>query len=228
MPASLKVTLDFLHDLRNHNNREWFQANRARYEQARGVFETLTAGLIDRFAVVDDLGRLTPAEAMFRIHRDVRFSADKSPYKINMGALLGRQGRKTTGRAYYFQIEPDGGSLAAGGLFSVSPRGLEIVRQAIARDDRPLRELVAAESFQRYFEKMSGEQVKTAPRGYSPDHPAIDLLRHKQFEAVHWLADEQVLAEDLVDHLLDVFQALKPFAAYFVDLLGDEAISPGG
>jgi uncharacterized protein (TIGR02453 family) len=163
MPASLKVSLDFLRDLRSHNNREWFQANRDRYEQARAAFESLAAELIAHFGEVDDLGSLSPADAIFRIHRDVRFSADKSPYKTNMGALLGKQGRKSTGRAYYFQIEPDGGSLAAGGLFMVSPQGLETVRQAIARDDRPLRDLIAAESFQRYFGTLGGEQVKTAP-----------------------------------------------------------------
>ncbi len=146
MPAYLQDTMDFLSDLRSHNNRDWFQANRARYDQARGDFESLTAELISRFGEVDDLGSLAPEQAIFRIHRDVRFSADKSPYKTNMGALLGKQGRKTTGRAYYFQIEPDDGSLAAGGLFMVSPQGLETVRQAIARDDQPLRSLIAADS----------------------------------------------------------------------------------
>ena len=223
MPAYLQETLDFLRDLRGHNNRDWFHANRASYDRARGDFESLTVELISRFGEVDDLGSLAPEQAMFRIHRDVRFSADKSPYKTNMGALLGKQGRKTTGRANYFQIEPDGGSLAAGGLFMVSPQGLETVRQAIARDDQPLRSLIAADSFKQYFGQISGEQVKTAPRGYSPDLPAIDLLRHKRFEAVHPLSDQQVLADDLVAYLLDVFRALKPFTAYFADLLGEQA-----
>jgi uncharacterized protein (TIGR02453 family) len=220
MAGNLHHTLDFLRDLRNNNERTWFNANKKRYEQARAAFESIVSEVIGRFDGIDDLGGITAGDAMFRINRDVRFSPDKSPYKTAMGALLGTEGRKSTGRSYYLQIQPDGGSLLAGGLYAAMPDQLAAMRQAIAADARPLQEILAAPDFVKYFKTMDGEQVKTTPKGYSKDHPAIDLLRYKQFMATHPLTDEQVTGGDLVDHVLDVYRAMKPFVTYLYDVLG--------
>jgi uncharacterized protein (TIGR02453 family) len=219
MPAALKHTLDFLRDLRANNDRAWFQANRPRYEAARAAFEDVVAELISRFDAVDDIAGVTPEQTMYRINRDVRFSPDKSPYKTAMGALLGKEGRKTSGRGYYFQVMPDGGSLAAGGMYMLSAGDLDRMRQAIADDDRPLRKVLESEAFRRFFGTMQGEQLKTAPKGYAKDHPAIDLLRYKQFMADHALTDDQVLADGLVDHLLEVYTAMKPFNEYLYSVI---------
>lgn len=227
MPAALKHTLDFLRDLRANNSRTWFQANRARYDAARAAFEDVVAALISRFDVVDDIGGVTPEETMYRINRDVRFSPDKSPYKIAMGALLGKGGRKSTGRSYYFQVMPDGGSMAAGGMYMIAAGDLEKLRQAIADDDRPLRQVLNAESFKRYFGKLEGEQLKTAPKGYPKDHHAVDLLRYKQFLASHPLSDDQLLSDGLVDHLLEVYQALKPLNDYLYSIVPEPEPIPG-
>lgn len=219
MPAALKHTLDFLRDLRENNSRPWFQANRARYEAARAAFEDVVVEVITRFDVVDDIAGVTPEQTMYRINRDVRFSPDKSPYKIAMGALLAKEGRKTNGRGYYFQVMPDDGSLAAGGMYMITAGDLERLRRAIADDDRPLRAVLDAESFKRFFGTLQGEQLKTAPKGYPKDHHAIDLLRYKQFLADHPLTDDQVLADGLVDHLLEVYQALKPLNDYLYSIV---------
>jgi uncharacterized protein (TIGR02453 family) len=220
MAGGLQHTLDFLRDLRNNNERTWFNANKKRYEQARSAFEAYVSQVIARFDGVDDLGGITAADTMFRINRDVRFSADKSPYKTAMGALLGTEGRKSTGRSYYLQIQPDGGSMVAGGLYAAMPDQLATMRRAIAVDTRPLQAILAAPDFVKYFKTMDGEQVKTTPKGYNKDHPAIDLLRYKQFIATHPLTDEQVTGGDLVDHVLEVCHAMKPFITYVYDVLG--------
>jgi uncharacterized protein (TIGR02453 family) len=219
MPAELHHTLDFLRDLRDNNDREWFTANRKRYEVARGAFEDFVAQVIERFDAVDDLGNLTPSEAIYRLNRDVRFSPDKSPYKTHMGALLGKEGRKSTGRIYYIQIMPDDQSLVAGGMYMVFPAQLDAIRRVIADDPQPLRDLLASDTFKKYFGTMNGEQLKTTPKGYSKDHPAIDLLRYKQFMADHPLTDAQVTAPDLIDHVLEVCTALRPFNTYLYDLV---------
>lgn len=221
MPASLQQTLDFLRDLREHNSREWFMRSRQRYDAARAAFEAFINELLARLSEFEDFGPITAAEAMYRIHRDVRFSPDKSPYKIHMGALLGKDGRKTTGKAYYVQIQPDHQSLVAAGLYMLPPEHLETVRRAVDADSRPLRAILEAESFKRYFGKMVGEQLKTAPKGYPKDHPDIDLLRYKQFLAEHWLSDEQVVADDLVDYVIEICRALSPFAEYCAEVLKD-------
>src|SRR5690606_9462911 len=130
-----------------------------------------------RFDVVDDLGGVTPSQCIYRIHRDVRFSPDKTPYKTWFGALLGKEGRKSTGRSYYFQVNPFGESIVAGGLFMTPREDLEKVRRAIAKDSRPLRNILDAASFKRYFGTVTGVQLKTAPKGYAKDHPDVDLLQ---------------------------------------------------
>jgi uncharacterized protein (TIGR02453 family) len=214
MTNTLAPTLDFLRDLRAHNNKPWFDTNRARYTEASAAFERLVTDLIARFEPVDDLGDVSAKECIFRINRDTRFSADKSPYKSSMGALLARGGRKHSGRSYYLHIEPDGGSLLAGGFFAPTPAELDRVRQAIARDASELKTIITSADFARYFGTMQGETLKVAPQGYPKDHPDVALLRYKQFLAEHPMSDEQVLARDLIPHILSVFMAIKPFVSY--------------
>jgi uncharacterized protein (TIGR02453 family) len=219
MPANLQHTLDFLRDLKENNNRPWFQENRARYEVARAAFEEFVADLIDRLHTIDDLGSLHPEDTMYRINRDVRFSPDKSPYKTAMGALIGKGGRKTMGHAYYFQVEPNNHSLLAGGMYMVFPAQLDKIRATIAEDSTPLRNILETASFKRYFGQMTGEQLKTTPKGYPKDHPDIDLLRYKQFMADHPISDQELLRDDLADHALEVCKAMKPFNLYIYKLV---------
>jgi uncharacterized protein (TIGR02453 family) len=131
--------LDFLRELGDNNNREWFASNRPRYDEARASFERLVGDIIGRFDPVDDLGGVTVKECLFRINRDVRFSKDKSPYKTAMGAVLGRGGRKSTGRTYYFHIEPGDRSILAGGLHDPSPAELGKMREALSRNAAPFK-----------------------------------------------------------------------------------------
>ena len=206
--------LDFLGGLGDNNNREWFEANRPRYEAARACFLGLVGDLLAAFDPVDDLGGVTVKECVFRINRDLRFSNDKSPYKTAMSALLGRGGRKSAGRTYYFHIEPDGRSILAGGLYDPSSAQLGKMRQALAEDAQPLRKIARAPDFSRYFGTVSGESLKTAPQGYPKDHPDIELLRLKQFMAIHRLDDDTLCSDDLIPRVMMVFKAMKPFVLY--------------
>jgi len=215
----LRRTIEFLRRLRANNDRSWFEANRPRYEEARAAFERLVGDLISRFGAVDDLGGTSPKECMFRINRDVRFSSDKSPYKTAMGALLGSAGRKSGARSYYLHIEPDGRSMLAGGLYDPSSAELGKVRQAIARDAKSLKKIIAAPGFARFFGELAGESLKTAPQGYPKDHPEIELLRKKQCMVVSALDDEMVCSDELVPHALNGFKAMKPFLLYLESIL---------
>jgi len=214
MPQNLRDTLEFLRQLRINNNRQWFEDHRAQYEQARGCFQDLVTDLIHQFDPVDDLGAVSAKDCMFRINRDVRFSNDKSPYKSNMGAVLGQGGRKSTGRSYYFHIEPDGGSFLAGGLYDPSTTELNKMRQAVAENAKRLKQIIHAPDFVKYFGSLSGDSLKTAPQGYVKDHPEIELLRLKQYIASHRLSDEQLLSEGLIPHVLAVYKAMKPLLVY--------------
>lgn len=218
MPQALQFTLDFLEDLRFNNNKTWFDENRKRYEQARSHFEALIDDIIHGFAAVEGLGKTSAKDCIFRINRDVRFSKDKMPYKTNFGALIGNGGRKTTERSYYLNLEP-GNSFIAGGVYAPLPEHLKSIRETIAADDgKKLTAIINHKDFKQYFGTMQGESLKTAPKGYAADHPAIDLLRHKQFLAMHPLNDPEVLEDDFAAHFIAVSKALKPFERYFNDI----------
>lgn len=217
MTPDLLSAINFLEDLRFNNSREWFNANRKRYDEARGAFEALVAEVMDQFAPVEDLGKTTVKDCIFRVNRDVRFSKDKSPYKTNFGALIGNGGRKATGRTYYINLEP-GESFIAGGVYAPSPEELKRIREAIAADAKPLRKIIASKDFVHYFGELRGESLKTAPKGYAADHPDIDLLKRKQFLAFHPLSDDDLKRADLASHIVTVCKALKPFEGYFVGL----------
>jgi uncharacterized protein (TIGR02453 family) len=222
MPANLRSALTFLEDLKFNNNREWFNANRKRYEEARAAFEALVADVMAEFAPADDLGKTVVKDTIYRINRDVRFTKDKSPYKSNFGALIGNGGRKSTGRTYYINIEP-GESFIAGGVYDPQPEELKRIRAAIAEKPEALRRIINNQNFKHFFGEVRGESLKSAPKGYANDHPAIDLLKRKQFLATHLLSDDDVLRDDLAAHIIVVCGALKPFEGYFVKLRGEYA-----
>jgi uncharacterized protein (TIGR02453 family) len=219
-PSERRAILGFLRELEGQNERGWFEANRNRYEKARRIFIELVGELIDAFGPVDDLGGVTVKECVFRINRDVRFSKDKSPYKTVMSAVLGRGGRKSGVRSYYFHIESEGRSFLAGGLYAPSAAELGAVRQALADDARAFKKIIRAPAFVREFGELGGDSLKVAPLGYPKDHPDIELLRKKQFLVMHRLTDEEILSEDLIPRALAVYKAMKPFLLYLEETLG--------
>ena len=214
MPDSLRDSLDFLRDLNVNNNKAWFDANRKRYDTARASFESFIAELILAMGTVDDMTGVSAKDCIYRINRDVRFSHDKTPYKTNFGAVIGQGGRKATGRSYYMQLGPDNQSFLAGGVYMPSPQELTKLRNKLVISGDQFKKILRASSFVKYFDKMTGTALKTAPKGYPKDHPHIDLLRYTQFLATHELTDEQILSPDLTEHVVAVFRALKPFETY--------------
>ena len=216
MGASLDLNpvLSFLAQLKENNQRPWFQAHRAEYELARGQFEMLVGRLIEEFSFFEGLAGVTPEECVMRIYRDVRFSKDKSPYRTTMGASIGPGGRKSSVFSYYFQVGCQGETMLAGGLYDPTPEHLARFRSAIDDDPAPFKAVIGDQDFQRYYGAVSGDRVKTAPQGYSREHPEIELLRLKQVFAMHSWADEAVLAPGFVAEVVAAARALKPFLDY--------------
>jgi uncharacterized protein (TIGR02453 family) len=216
----------FLHDLRQNNNHEWFEAHRPEYDQAKALFEDFIQGLIFRFDAVEPLGDLAAKDAIFRIHNDMRFAKNKPPYKNHFSAVLAPGSRHSLRLPYYIHIMP-GGSLLAGGVHMPTSADLQAIRAAIADDLDPILKVIEASEFRKYFGEVSGEMLKTAPRGYDSAHPQIEMLRHKQFLALHQLSDERVLEPDFADYALQVFAAMKPSFDYLQPLVGTQ-MRPAG
>ena len=211
------ATLKFLKDLEKNNNRDWFQAHKAQYENAwanaKEVLDDVVKGLNKKDVIEEG--------KMFRIYRDVRFSKDKSPYKDHFGIHFVRAGKERRG-GYYLHIQP-GGSFVGGGFWEPNPADLKRIRNEIAYDDKPLRKIISAKGFVSTFGKLEGDELKTAPSGYERDSPAIDLIRKKQFLVSKKFTDKQVSDPGFVKEVVKTFEAMRPFFDYMSEVLTTNA-----
>lgn len=209
----LGVVLRFLSRLKKNNNKAWFDANKDEYLEALAQFEGLVAGLIQGLSGTEDLDGLSPRECIMRIYRDVRFSKDKSPYRTGFGAAIAPGGRKSGRMGYHLHVGP-GSTITATGLWEPTPEQLARFRNAVAEDASALRRVLGSSPFKKHFDGLYGEQLKTAPKGYAADHPAIDLLRRKQVCVTEPFADEVVTSSRFPSLALESMKAMKPFVDY--------------
>ena len=208
-------SLDFLSELRGHNDREWFDANRKWYESTKKDVEQLVNQLISGLAEIDkNLQGLEAKSAMFRIFKDVRFSKDKSPYKTNLGAWMAGGGKNSMQAGFYLHVEPGGNSFLAGGSYMPPANVLKAIRDAIDYDHEGLRDILAEPAFVKTFGKLEGETLRTAPKGYDKDHPAIDLLRHKSLVVSHKISDQELISANFVKRALGVYREMFPLIEF--------------
>jgi len=208
MNSDMKAVLEFLTELRQNNNREWFTANRSRYETCRDKFLFITEVLINEIRKFDpEVPAMDPKDCLFRINRDVRFSADKSPYKTNFGSYISRGGKKSVRAGYYFHVDPQG-SFAGGGIYMPAPDVLKALRTAIYEHPEDYLAIVNDPGFRRYFSEFSSEMLKTAPKGFPADFEYIELLRRKSYSFGTEIDREALLRGDFVEKLVDAFREL--------------------
>lgn len=189
-------------------------ANKPRYEAAHKEFLHFIDALIGEIAGFDPgIMHYTAKDCVFRIYRDVRFSKDKSPYKTHFGAHITPAPKKSeihTRAGYYLHLEP-GATMLAGGAYLPESKWLKAIRQEIAYNTAEFRGILNDGNFKKYFGEIEGEKLKTPPKDYPADHPAIELLKHKSYLATHLCTDEQVLSGVFLKHCAEAFSALHPF-----------------
>lgn len=210
-------TLQFLKSLKKNNTREWFEANRAKFEQSKADFEKFTAGVLKGFSAQDEsLAHLEAKSCIFRINRDVRFSKDKSPYKTNMGMYAAKGGKKSVYAGYYFHCEP-GSSMMGGGLWMPMAPELKKVRQEIDYSFEELKKILQAKAFRSVYGDLdrSPESVLSRPpKGYEADNPAIEYLKFKNIIGTARLSDDDLVSKNLVAKVVRNFAALKPLVDF--------------
>ncbi|MFK8101056.1 MAG: DUF2461 domain-containing protein [Saprospiraceae bacterium] len=213
-PVIPKSALQFLKNLSKNNDRDWFAKNKSKYETAHAALK------IFKDAVGKEMGKYDNIEKvkLHRIYRDVRFSKNKLPYKKSFSGSLSRATNQLRG-GYYWHIEPGGNSIVGGGFWGPNSEDLKRIRQHIAFDDQPLRKILKSAKFKKQFGTLQGEQLKTAPRGFEKDHPAVDLLRYKQLYAFRTFTDAEVLDEKFLAELVKTFLALRPYFDYMSEIL---------
>lgn len=212
-----KPTLDFLKKLSANNNREWFTANRKQYEQAKENAEQFVDALISKMNSHDRLETPSGRKSLYRIYNDVRFAKDKSPYNPRFAGYLKRSKPFLRG-GYYFWIRPGGTRIACGFSYP-NADDLKRIRQDIERNYTDWNKLLKSKTIQSNFGEMKGERVKTAPRGFQKDHPAIELLCYKQFWFEHSFTDKEILAPDFLLYVNKTFKSIRPFFDYMSEVL---------
>lgn len=206
-------TLQVLTDLSANNNREWFKENKQRFEAAKANMKAFGETLLEEMYQHDKIEKMK----LYRIYRDVRFSKDKTPYKNSLSGNFTRATKQLRG-GYYFHIEPNN-SFIGGGFWGPNSADLKRLRQEFAADPEPLRAIIHSKKFKDAFGTLQGEQLKSSPRGYSKDHPSVDLLRYKQFLVSQTFTDEEVVSEDFALKLSKGFKAMRPFFDYMSEVL---------
>lgn len=207
----LRTSLNFLNNLRDNNNREWFQANKSQYQEAKAEFELFINILIPRLKDVDpEIDVFHAKECTFRIFKDVRFSKDKSPYKSNFGAFIARGGRKSHFAGYYVHLEP-GASFIGGGAYMPQAPQLKAIRTDIVEHVATYKKIINKPTFKTYFPEIYGEKLKTAPRGFDKTWSDIDLIRNKHYAVVHNVEDAFWFKKDTMDEIIEIFKAQLPF-----------------
>jgi uncharacterized protein (TIGR02453 family) len=213
----------FLRDLQHHNDREWFKANKPRYEaDARTPALDFVAafgahlGKISKHFVADPR---PSGGSMFRIHRDTRFSKDKSPYKTHVGLHFRHaSARDAHAPGFYLHLEP-GGCFAGAGIWHPNGETVTAIRDAMVADPTAYRRLLSRKAFARDW-RLGGESLKRAPRGYDPEHELIDELKRKDFIAVTDLSQGEVCSTDFLQQFAALCRTASPFAAFLTRALG--------
>ena len=217
IPRIHRNALDFLTLLSRNNNRDWFNEHREEYLSAHENIVAFADALLAEMNKHDTLETASGKKSLFRIYRDVRFAKNKTPYNTHWSGSFKRATKKRRG-GYYFHLEP-GNSFMAGGFFSPNPDDLKRIREDIHFNYEDWNEILTQPPFIETFVELRGDGVKTTPKGFDKDHPAIELLRKKQFILRHDFTDREVLQSDFVEKLDQTFQELRPFFDYMSEVL---------
>lgn len=208
--------LEFLKQLAANNNREWFNAHKNEYLKVKEQVELLTSQLINIVAQIEpEAAYLTPADCLYRIYRDTRFSSDKTPYKNHIGIYINpRGGKKSEFCGYYIHIQPGECIVGGGAWFPEAPL-LKEYRSEIYNNIDEYLEIIINPEFSKYYQPYWQEPLKTAPKGFPKDWEYIDLLKPKSFVMASQLSDKEFVSKDMMKKFGKLFRLLKPFNDFF-------------
>ena len=205
--------LDFLKQLEVNNNREWFEKNKSEFQEYRLLFKDFNNTLFNEMLQHDELESMK----IFRIYRDVRFSKNKTPYKSHLASSFKRIKPQLRG-GYYLHIKP-GGSFIAVGFWNPEKEDLFRIRKELETDATEFREIINENSFKKIWGTLEGDEVKTAPKGFSKEHENIDLIRKKQFIFTRNFSDKEVVSAEFLAQVNESFQKIRPFFDFMTDVL---------
>lgn len=209
-------SLPFFRDLEQNNDREWFEANKPRYVRSvKEPFEAFAAALAAGLTRFAPAYATEPKRAVYRIYRDTRFSSDKTPYKTNASALFFHSALgKNEASAFYVEISHRGAGVA-GGVYMPGPDHLRQIRAHLLEHHARFAKLVSARPLVALMGELQGETLSRPPKGFPPDHPALDWIKRKQW--YYWRELDATLATTpkFVPEVLKRFERMLPVVEFF-------------
>jgi len=207
-------SFDFLKTLSQNNNRDWYHANKTFYNDAKQEFEHVTEILLHEVSGFDkDILGLVPKDCIFRIFRDVRFSANKLPYKTNFGTFLTRGGKKAGFAGYYLHIQPEN-SFIAGGIYMPPSPVLKEIRNDIFEHIDEFKEIIGSSEMKKNFGELAGDKLVNPPRGFPKEFPDVELLKYKNYSFIKFKSDKEMQDERILKEIVDGFRILYPFIRF--------------
>lgn len=207
--------LDFLTQLQANNSKDWMDRNRDMYKKVREALVYFTEALLIEMKTIDaSLGLLKPADCIFRINRDIRFSKIKSPYKTSMGIYIATGGKNMPYAGYYLHLEPYDKSFIAGGLYEPTSVTLKSVRQEIDYNGKELEAIVSQEAFKKLFGSLQGKSLQRTPKGYDELHPYKAWLKLKSLIATQALKDTTIVQSNFMEKVIQGFKTLCPLIQF--------------
>ncbi len=203
----------FFSKLKQNNNRDWFQSNKAEFKLLEGQVKLFMKEIEQNLQINDKIEKAK----MFRIYRDVRFSKNKTPYKTHFGLAFHREKPALRG-GYYLHLEPENSFLGVG-FWAPEKEDLQRIRKELEIDAEEYRQIMDNKAFKKHWGSLSGEEVKTAPKGFSKEHPNIDLIKKKQHVFIKNFSDQEVLSSDFIRVIDTHFQNIRPFFDYMSHVL---------
>lgn len=213
MLAIPKDALSFFKELDKNNTREWFEPQKPRFKTLEATVKAFSAELQEHLNVHDQVDSFK----VFRIYRDVRFSKNKIPYKTSFGISFHREKPALRG-GYYLHIQP-GNNFIATGFWNPAKEDLLRIRKEMEVDAQEFRDLMAAPAFKKVWGSLEGDEVKTAPKGFSKEDPNIDLIKKKAYLFTKKYSDKEVVAPNFMMQVNEDFQAARPFFDYMSSVL---------
>ncbi len=211
---------NFFKELAGNNNKEWFDNNRKRYlDDVKIVFETIVSDTLNELKKTESLAHIEPKDCIFRINKDVRFSKDKQPYKLQCSASISKGGKKDfVNPGLYFEIGPEFLNIYAG-IYGPDKEILESIRRYIYNHIPHFQSVIRENSFKQYFENVKGEKNKVIAKEFKDQITVCPELLNKQFYIFHQQDINCFKNHDVVDYIINVYSKAKPFNLFLSQAL---------
>ncbi len=209
-----KEALTFFKNLEKNNNRDWFNDHKAEFKALESKVKEFYNIIYNNLNVHDEIDKMK----MFRIYRDIRFSKDKTPYKTYFAGSFHRKKPELRG-GYYLRVAPNDQTFLATGFWEPNKEDLYRIRKEFEMDDSEIRKIINNKTFKKTWGEMQGDELKTAPKGFDKEHPAIDLIKKKGFIFTRLFTDAEVLDNGFGAEVDKSFKLIRPYFDYMSEVL---------